>query len=303
MDERHEGLDLGTGILEVEFSTFLAVVRHGTFSSAAERLNVSQSTVSYRLRTLERRLGLVLLDRGRGRLGAHLTANGEALLNLAGRWEALHADIQQLARRGTSLGIGASDSVNSYILADAYASLAAHRPEVQLHVVTGNSRALYQLLDQHEIDVAFTLYGRATPGCRVEEFLKEPMVVVTGGSLPTKDGQITLSQLDPRNELRLGWPDPISGSRGARGETRISVDVSHLVQPFLANRRNWTIVPASMEAALATAGGWKSYAFSGANSQRVIYKVVRTRLPREARQTYDLLETYLQAAKRRIGAV
>ena len=54
--------------------TFLAVVATGNFISAADRLHVTQSTVSARIHALERTLGCILFVRNRG--GTTLTAAG-----------------------------------------------------------------------------------------------------------------------------------------------------------------------------------------------------------------------------------
>ena len=54
--------------------TFLAVIEAGSFSNAAERLHVTQSTVSARLRTLESFLGTALFVRNKS--GSSLTAAG-----------------------------------------------------------------------------------------------------------------------------------------------------------------------------------------------------------------------------------
>jgi DNA-binding transcriptional LysR family regulator len=294
MRDQAEILEPRAGMLDVEFSTFLAVVRYHSFSEAGERLNITQSTVSYRIRALERRMGLALLDRGRGRQGVELTSGGEALLNLAERWEALHVDIQQLSRRVGTLGIGATDSVNTYILASVYRAMVAAVPDVQLRVLSANSRELYQLLDRREIDVAFVLYARSSGGYRVEEFKREPMVVVTGASLETNDGQVSLEELDPQDQVQVGWPDPMSGLREARGLSRISVDTGHLIRPFLAEETKWVSVPISMASDLAQPDGLHIYAIADKGVDRVIFKVVRSRLPWAVRQSYDLLERCLE---------
>jgi DNA-binding transcriptional LysR family regulator len=294
MRDQDEILEPRAGMLDVEFSTFLAVVRYHSFSEAGERLNITQSTVSYRIRALERRMGLALLDRGRGRHGVELTAGGEALLNLAERWEALHIDIQQLSRRVGTLGIGATDSVNTYVLASVYRAMVATAPDVQLRVLSANSRELYQLLDRREIDVAFVLYSRSSGGYRVEEFLREPMVVITGAQLPTSAGYVSLEELDPQDQIQVGWPDPLSGLREARGVSRISVDTGHLIHPFLADRRKWVLVPVSMASDLAEPDGLHVYSIADKGVDRVIFKVVRSRLPWAVRQSYDLLERCLE---------
>ncbi|WP_085124618.1 helix-turn-helix domain-containing protein [Tistlia consotensis] len=48
-----------------QIRTFLEVVATGNFRKAAENLNVTQSTVSARIRALESELGRALFERGR----------------------------------------------------------------------------------------------------------------------------------------------------------------------------------------------------------------------------------------------
>ncbi|MFN6977456.1 MAG: LysR family transcriptional regulator, partial [Gemmobacter sp.] len=57
-----------------QLSTFLDLVETGSFHRTAERLGVTQSTVSGRIRALEAAAGAVLLTRGRA--GARLTTEG-----------------------------------------------------------------------------------------------------------------------------------------------------------------------------------------------------------------------------------
>ena len=58
--------------------SLIAVVEHGSFSVAAEELNLTQPAVSQHVRQLEDRLGLALMVRDHGRL--KLTPSGAALL-------------------------------------------------------------------------------------------------------------------------------------------------------------------------------------------------------------------------------
>jgi DNA-binding transcriptional LysR family regulator len=66
-----------------EINTFLAVVRSGSLLQAAEIVSTTQSTVSYRIQSLERRIGHLLLLRSRGARGISLTAEGERFLDIA----------------------------------------------------------------------------------------------------------------------------------------------------------------------------------------------------------------------------
>ncbi len=68
--------------MEIEFArTFLAVTAAGNFIGAAERLHITQSTVSARIQALETQLGARLFRRGRG--GAQLTPAGSRFLRHA----------------------------------------------------------------------------------------------------------------------------------------------------------------------------------------------------------------------------
>lgn len=293
MRDQGEMLEPRAGMLDVEFATFLAVVRYHSFSEAGERLSITQSTVSYRIRALERRIGLALLDRGRGRQGVELTSAGESLLNLAERWESLHIDIQQLSRRVGTLGVGATDSISTYLLAPVFRAMLKTDPEVQLRVISANSRELYASLDRREIDVAFVLYARSSAGYRVEEFMREPMVVVTAADLGGGASPVSREELDPRDQIQVGWPDPMSGLREGRGAARISVDTAYLISPFLADHRKWASVPVSMAADMVAAGDLRALPLADRGLTRVTFKVVRSRLPWAIRHTYELLERCL----------
>ena len=64
--------------------TFLAVADTGSFVSAAERLHVTQSTVSARIRALEDLLGRPLFTRNKA--GAVLTTRASISSFMLGRW-------------------------------------------------------------------------------------------------------------------------------------------------------------------------------------------------------------------------
>ena len=68
--------------MDIELArTFLAIVKTQSFIRAAEQLNVSQTTVSARVRSLEEKLGRVLFVRNKS--GASLTPAGEQFLRYA----------------------------------------------------------------------------------------------------------------------------------------------------------------------------------------------------------------------------
>jgi DNA-binding transcriptional LysR family regulator len=79
-----------------DLEVFLAVVRRGSFSSAAGELLVSQPAVSERVRHLERVVGTRMFDRTT--LGATLTPAGEQLLPFAQRCATLADEAVEVVR-------------------------------------------------------------------------------------------------------------------------------------------------------------------------------------------------------------
>ncbi|HEX5814620.1 MAG TPA: LysR family transcriptional regulator, partial [Methylomirabilota bacterium] len=137
--------------------TFQEIVRHASFSRAAETLHLSQPAVSHHIRHLEETLGTRILERIGRR--ARPTAAGELLLAHAGRaFAELEAARQAIHRlRGVvagrvRLGTGATASI--YLLPEALRRLRARHPDLDLAVVTGNSAELAAAVAASELDVA-----------------------------------------------------------------------------------------------------------------------------------------------------
>lgn len=93
--------------------TFLTLAQCSSFSTAAEKLTISQSTLSHRLHQLEEELGDVLVSRSRGKRNFHLTEAGLEFIPLAEDWMRLSHSIAgfHLGRRSQMLRIGSVESV------------------------------------------------------------------------------------------------------------------------------------------------------------------------------------------------
>jgi DNA-binding Lrp family transcriptional regulator len=82
--------------------SFAAVLDAGGFSRAAERLNLTQSTVSQQIRKLETATGCTLLTRDRAGGGARPTEQGELLPGYARRILALAAEAREAIQTPTA---------------------------------------------------------------------------------------------------------------------------------------------------------------------------------------------------------
>ncbi|WP_075216483.1 LysR substrate-binding domain-containing protein [Mongoliimonas terrestris] len=115
--------------------TFLAIVDGGSFTRAAGRVGLTQSSVSLQIRRLERGLGKpVFVREGRA---VHLTAEGEMLADAARRMlalaDAIHARIGEEEVAGT-VRLGTPEDFATVHLADVLARFARSHPRVALEV-------------------------------------------------------------------------------------------------------------------------------------------------------------------------
>ncbi|MFD5077185.1 LysR family transcriptional regulator [Streptomyces sp. NPDC058371] len=106
-----------------ELRTLVAVAREGGFSAAAGSLGTTQSAVSHAVRGIERKLGVVLFERGR--YGARPTVAGERAVSHARRvlrmLETLTAETQ-----GAGAGPGGRDTVSGPLRIAAFRSAALY---------------------------------------------------------------------------------------------------------------------------------------------------------------------------------
>lgn len=136
--------------------TFADVIRLGSFSAAAARLNLTQPAVSLQIRQLELKLGLKLIERV-GRT-ATPTAAGRALLQHAPQIDAaVTAALEDVAQHGREvtgrvrIGIGATACI--HILPPVLSDLRRRFPKLDLMVNTGNAPEILRAIEDNSLDL------------------------------------------------------------------------------------------------------------------------------------------------------
>jgi DNA-binding transcriptional LysR family regulator len=141
-----------------QLRAFVATVKLGTLSRAAEALYLSQPTVSLQLQALERELGATLLERRRRRV--NLTDAGEALYELARPlvegWDNLDRDFQARAKglQAGKLVIAAGTSTIQYLLPDLVRRYRERFPAVQLQLANVTGKDGLAMLREDKADFA-----------------------------------------------------------------------------------------------------------------------------------------------------
>ena len=149
----------------VGLQTFVSIVETGSLVRASEQLNVTQSTVTARLRTLEQELGATLLHRRKS--GVTLTASGTKLLGYA----EIMIGLWRQARQETAPPQGTESVCNFGCDPDLWPDLGRRifddvnsgNPRMALSVWPGDQAELYRMLSAGLLDVALT-YRLAAPG-------------------------------------------------------------------------------------------------------------------------------------------
>ena len=197
---------------QLELQAFLAVLRTGSFSQAAQALFITQPALSRRIQTLEEELGYRLLERRKGARTVDPTQEGRAFAPMAEHWLTLWEEARTLPQREENqvFRVASVGSVSTYILS----------PVLRRFLMDGTSRLTfhqyhslesYSYVERGEIDLAFVSDDMFSRSVETIPAFREPMLLVTrpDALLPP---QVHPSQLDAGREIRMEWRFPRCGS-------------------------------------------------------------------------------------------
>jgi DNA-binding transcriptional LysR family regulator len=177
--------------MDIELArTFLEIVNAGSFVRASERLNVSQTTVSARIRSLECLLGCTLFVRNKA--GASLTSSGEQFLRYAPTlvhvWQHARHQVGIPANRRALITIGGELSLWNPLLINWLVRMKKAAPDVALRVEIGLSDDLMTRVGTGVLDIALMYRPQSLPGLRIERLLEEKLILVTTDDRARLDG-------------------------------------------------------------------------------------------------------------------
>lgn len=176
----------------------LAVAEHLNFRHAANRLGVSQSSVSTRIKALEEDLGILLFER-RHR-GVRLTEAGRSFVaEITIGIEHLDHAIKTAGAISSGavgrLNIGLHSSIAGGFLADLRRQYREEYPNVELVIAEGRSTDTIRQVREGSLDIAFVMGSTDAPDCHSRLVWSEPFVIV----LPTHHSLATAES--------FGWLD------------------------------------------------------------------------------------------------
>ncbi len=282
--------------------TFLTVVKERNITSAASKLHIAQSTASQRIQALENEVGMKLLERGKGVKQITLTPSGEEFLKLACEWEQIWEKSLILREQGPKLylSIGATDSINTFLLPPLFEALNKHLPTIGLTLNSMHSWELYIALEKGYIDVGIGLQELFYPNIISTVFYSAPMVVIRPAHAGKQTSRvISPNNLNPSQEVLVNWGpefklwhdkwwNPLSPSL-------FKVDYIHLAFALLKNPEQWLILPLNIAEIVMKNNNYFLYELTDSPPPYRCYKITRKKKTKLTAKALNLFDSYLNS--------
>ena len=192
---------------------FRSVVRHMSFSRAAEELLLTQPAVTQQIKALEEEFGVPLFVRGGGPI--RMTPAGEALAPFAEKLRILSEQAVQAVgaaygEQSGELALGASQTIAQYLLPGLIAAFRRVHPKVRVTAWSSNTDGVLEALTSGKIQLALIEGPEQRKDLHIEHFMKDRMVLTVpeGHEWAEQEVSIEMLKAEPLLVRELG-----SGSR------------------------------------------------------------------------------------------
>ncbi|MBX8573448.1 LysR family transcriptional regulator [Pseudomonas cichorii] len=161
--------------------TFSLVITHGSFSAAAERLNLTQPAVSLQVRQLEEHLNLRLIERVGKRITP--TSAGSTLLEHASRIDAVVEEAMlELSSHAHGIAgqiaIGTGATACIHLLPPMLQDLRRRFPDLDVRVSTGNTDGILKAVEENRLDLALVTLPASGRSLEVTPLLEDEFVAI-----------------------------------------------------------------------------------------------------------------------------
>lgn len=196
--------------------TFLEIVKTGSFVRAAGNLNVTQTTVSARIRVLEEQLDRQLFIRNKA--GAKLTAAGDQFLRYATTlvqvWDTALHQVAIPAGLENVVSVGGEHSLWNPLLLDWLVWMRGNCPDVAIRARVDVADRLIDQVQEGALDLAVIYAPPHRTGIVPELLLEEALVAVTtdpeGADLPADRHVFVDWGPDFRSSYHTAFPEAAS---------------------------------------------------------------------------------------------
>ena len=189
-----------------QFKYVMALAREGSFSKAADDLNISQPSLSQYIKKIENDIGLELFDRTNGIVritdaGRVYIEAGRKILDIEHQMENSFADIAN--SKSGSLIVGAAPYRASSMMPLIAASFQKIHPGMHLVVREGTTAELAEGMEHGEYDLAITLHPNDERLFICEKIMEEEMVLAVPLSMASLESHVMEGRKYPAVDASL----------------------------------------------------------------------------------------------------
>lgn len=160
------------------------------FSKAATTLYLSQPSLSKQIKTLEKNLDILLVNRDHSQIS--LTESGKVLLHYAERILALCEESYRAlvdiktGDRG-NLTVGASQTIGTYLMPKILVLFAQNYPQIGLKVQVNSTRLIAKSIIKQEVDIAVVggeISEELAKNIKIHPFIYDELILIVSNSHP-----------------------------------------------------------------------------------------------------------------------
>lgn len=243
-----------------QLKAFILVANNKSFTRTAELLNVVQSTVTTRIRMLEKQLGKELFERDKRNI--KLTDAGSTFLPYCER-------ILELAKEGVKslqsekdssnhITIGTTHALWDYVLFEAIDAFQKSQPETSICMITEHSEVIIRKMIDGLIDIGIVFYPVTHTKLTMELIIEDTFVLVADPHMGMDKNFLTSDDLRNLPYIHLNWGGSFSGwfQEVASNQDFYDVEVDHVsvLLKFLKSRKGLGFLPNSVAKRLIQQG-------------------------------------------------
>ena len=239
--------------------TFVTLAQIGSYTKTAQKMIMAPSTVSKQIKQLEEETGKLLIIRDKK--SVRLTKEGEIFLEYAHRIldaeDACMSRLQTFDDSPVSVRIGAVSSLFQNHISAWLQEYVKEELSFRCSVVMDHSQILLNMLYDGSIDLCVSYRSFRENNCECVPFVRDEMILVTGGINPTFPEGITLEQLRAlpllrETQLSVAAPELSKQIFERNDNVSLSITTGNLLLPFLRDGVGYGfVVKSSVEEDLA----------------------------------------------------
>lgn len=228
-----------------DIEIFLNLTKTKNLTKTAENLFMTQSTISSRLNSLEKKTGTKLIERSRGSRAIKLTPYGERFKKIAEQIFELSQEAMKMKKDTIiNLNIGIIDSFNNVYFDKILVKLYNLLKNYNINIKVCNSSEIYDLIELGLLDIGIVSLRESRNNVIVKPIYNEKMCIICNYPeiMPKK---IDAKDLNLAEELYLNWGDNFLSwhKRNFKNSPKPKLELNsmHLVKNIFRNYRCWAV--------------------------------------------------------------